>query len=101
MSFRSAAVETHDDRAASRPPSISAGLREGLASGWQTLVAVELIASFEGLRYLMAYGRQLFQLELVFSAMIVVGLTGLVIHGLLTFAENYLQRWRPETPRSA
>lgn len=38
----------------------------------------------------MAYGRQLFQLELVFSAMIVVGLTGLVVHGLLTFAENYL-----------
>ncbi|MER8427100.1 ABC transporter permease subunit [Mesorhizobium sp. M1403] len=82
-------------------PSIFTGLREGLANGWQTLVAVELIASFEGLRYLMAYGRQLFQLELVFSAMIVVGLTGLVIHGLLTLAEKYLQRWRPETPRSA
>ncbi|MER9025448.1 ABC transporter permease subunit [Mesorhizobium sp. M0815] len=64
-------------------PSIFTGLREGLANGWQTLVAVELIASFEGLRYLMAYGRQLFQLELVFSAMIVVGLSGLVIHGLL------------------
>ncbi|WP_245518847.1 MULTISPECIES: ABC transporter permease [unclassified Mesorhizobium] len=80
-------------------PSIFTGLREGLANGWQTLVAVELIASFEGLGYLMAYGRQLFQLELVLSAMIVVGLIGLVIHGLLTLAENHLQRWRPETPR--
>lgn len=77
-------------------PSIFTGLREGLANGWQTLVAVELIASFEGL---MAYGRQLFQLELVLSAMIVVGLIGLVIHGLLTLAENRLQRWRPETSR--
>ncbi|BAV52582.1 ABC-type transporter, integral membrane subunit (plasmid) [Mesorhizobium loti] len=77
-------------------PSIFTGLREGLANGWQTLVAVELIASFEGLGYLMAYGRQLFQLELVLSAMIVVGLIGLVIHGLLTLAENHLQRWRPE-----
>lgn len=80
-------------------PSIFTGLREGLANGWQTLVAVELIASFEGLGYLMAYGRQLFQLELVLSAMIVVGLIGLLIHGLLTLAENHLQRWRPETPR--
>ncbi|QND69217.1 ABC transporter permease (plasmid) [Mesorhizobium loti] len=80
-------------------PSIFTGLREGLANGWQTLVAVELIASFEGLGYLMAYGRQLFQLELVLSAMIVVGLIGLVIHGLLTLAENHLQRWRPEIPR--
>lgn len=80
-------------------PSIFTGLREGLANGWQTLVAVELIASFEGLGYLMAYGRQLFQLELVLSAMIVVGLIGLVIHGLLTLAENRLQRWRPETAR--
>lgn len=80
-------------------PSIFTGLREGLANGWQTLVAVELIASFEGLGYLMAYGRQLFQLELVLSAMIVVGLIGLVIHGLLTLAENHLQRWRPETPQ--
>ncbi|MET2832212.1 ABC transporter permease [Mesorhizobium shangrilense] len=80
-------------------PSIFTGLREGLANGWQTLVAVELIASFEGLGYLMAYGRQLFQLELVISAMIVVGLIGLVIHGLLTLVENHLQRWRPEIPR--
>ncbi|MER8451786.1 hypothetical protein NKG60_17610 [Mesorhizobium sp. M1428] len=31
-------------------PWIFTGLREGLANGWQTLVAVELIASFEGLQ---------------------------------------------------
>jgi sulfonate transport system permease protein len=77
-------------------PSVFTGLREGLANSWQTLVAVELIASFEGLGYLMAYGRQLFQLEMVISAMIVVGLIGLAIHGLLALAENHLQRWRPE-----
>jgi sulfonate transport system permease protein len=80
-------------------PSIFTGLREGLANSWQTLVAVELIASFEGLGYLMAYGRQLFQLELVLSAMVVVGLIGLFIHGLLTLIESRLQRWRPEVAR--
>jgi sulfonate transport system permease protein len=76
-------------------PSIFTGLREGLANSWQTLVAVELIASFEGLGYLMAYGRQLFQLELVLSAMVVVALVGLCIHGLLTWIEGRLQRWQP------
>jgi len=76
-------------------PSIFTGLREGLANSWQTLVAVELIASFEGLGYLMAYGRQLFQLELVLVAMIVVGLIGLSIHLLLSLIESHLQRWNP------
>jgi len=76
-------------------PSIFTGLREGLANSWQTLVAVELIASFEGLGYLMAYGRQLFQLELVLAAMIVIGLIGLTIHLFLTFVESHLQRWNP------
>jgi sulfonate transport system permease protein len=76
-------------------PSIFTGLREGLANSWQTLVAVELIASFEGLGYLMAYGRQLFQLELVLAAMIVVGLIGLSIHIFLTLIESRLQRWNP------
>jgi len=76
-------------------PSIFTGLREGLANSWQTLVAVELIASFEGLGYLMAYGRQLFQLELVLAAMIVIAVIGLTIHVLLGLIESHLQRWNP------
>jgi sulfonate transport system permease protein len=83
----------------SAAPSIFTGLREGLANSWQTLVAVELLASFEGLGYLMAYGRQLFQLELVLVAMVIIGLIGLVFHGLLTLAEGRLQRWRVEASR--
>jgi sulfonate transport system permease protein len=80
-------------------PSVFTGLREGLANSWQTLVAVELIASFEGLGYLMAYGRQLFQLELVLAAMIVIGTIGLLLHGGLSLVEHRLQRWRPEMSR--
>ncbi len=77
-------------------PSVFTGLREGLANSWQTLVAVELIASFEGLGYLMAYGRQLFQLDLVLVAMGVVGLAGLTLNYALSLFEGRLQRWRPE-----
>jgi sulfonate transport system permease protein len=75
-------------------PAIFTGLREGLANGWQTLVAVELLASTEGLGYQMAYGRQLFQLELVIAAMLVIGAIGFLSDTLLGWIEKRLQRWR-------
>jgi len=74
-------------------PSIFAGLREGLANAWQTLVLVELFASFEGLGYLMVWGRQLFQLELVIVAMIVVGIAGLALDLVLRSIERRAQPW--------
>jgi len=77
-------------------PSIFTGLREGLANAWHALVAAELLASFDGLGYMMAYGRQLFQLELVLAAMTVIALIGLAFHGLLRLAELRLRRWRLE-----
>jgi sulfonate transport system permease protein len=69
-------------------------LREGLSNGWQTLVAVELLASTEGLGYQMAYGRQLFQLELVITAMLVIGAIGYLFDLLLGRIEGHLQRWQ-------
>lgn len=75
-------------------PAIFTGLREGLSNGWQTLVAVELLASTEGLGFQMAYGRQLFQLELVIAAMLVIGLIGFAFDFLLGRFETHLQRWK-------
>jgi sulfonate transport system permease protein len=75
-------------------PAIFTGLREGLSNGWQTLVAVELLASTEGLGYQMAYGRQLFQLELVITAMLIIGAIGFLFDLLLGRIERYLQRWQ-------
>ena len=75
-------------------PSIFTGLREGASNSWQTLVAVELLASTEGLGYLMAYGRQLFQLELVITGMIVIGLIGVSADWVLGRIEQHLQRWK-------
>jgi sulfonate transport system permease protein len=75
-------------------PAIFTGLREGLANGWQTLVAVEILASTEGLGYQMAYGRQLFQLELVIAAMLLIGTIGYLSDALLGRIERHLQRWK-------
>lgn len=77
-------------------PSVFTGLREGLANAWQTLVLVELFASFEGLGYLMVWGRQLFQLELVIVAMIAVGVIGLLLDIVLRWIESLGQPWKTE-----
>ncbi len=74
-------------------PTVFTGVRYGLTNAWLALVAVELLASSEGLGYLMVWGRQLFQLDLVILAMIVVGLIGFVLDWGLGRVEQRLQRW--------
>lgn len=70
-------------------PTIFTGLRLGFTKAWLSLVVVELVASSEGLGYLIVYGRQLFQLDLVMAAVIVVGAIGYVIDCLLDWSETH------------
>ena len=72
-------------------PPLFIGLREGLANAWQSLVAVELIASFDGLGYMMAYGRQLVQLEMVLAAALIIGLVGLLLNAGLRGVQRVLE----------
>ena len=76
-------------------PSIFVGLRYGLTQAWLSLVTVELLASSEGLGFLIVWGRQLFQLDLVLAAIIVVGVVGLLLDRALAKLEKRLLRWRP------
>ncbi|WP_420886520.1 ABC transporter permease [Bordetella pseudohinzii] len=69
-------------------PTIFTGLRLGFTKAWLSLVVVELVASSEGLGYLIVYGRQLFQLDLVMAAVIVVGAVGYAIDRLLDWSET-------------
>lgn len=75
-------------------PQIFTGLREGLANAWQTMVAAELFASSEGLGYLIALGRQLFQLDLVLAMVVVLGVIGLTLNGGMALIERRLMRWQ-------
>ncbi|MEY4581236.1 MAG: hypothetical protein RL701_5939 [Pseudomonadota bacterium] len=77
-------------------PALFVGLRGGLTQAWLSLVTVELLASSEGLGFMIVWGRQLFQLDLVLSAIIVVGLVGLALDKGLALVEARLLRWRPE-----
>lgn len=77
-------------------PSIFAGIRFGLTQAWLSLVTVELLASSEGLGFLIVWGRQLFQLDVVLAAIVVVGVVGLLLDKALALLEARLLRWRPD-----
>lgn len=76
-------------------PTLFTGVRLGFTKAWLSLVVVELVASSEGLGYLIVYGRQLFQLDLVMAAVIVVGAIGYAIDRLLDRLEAAAHRRRP------
>lgn len=71
-------------------PYFFTGLRIALAAGWTTLVAVELIASSEGIGYLMVTGRQLFQLDIVFVMIFIIALVGVALDIVFASLEK---RW--------
>ena len=62
-------------------------------------MVVELVASSEGLGYLIVYGRQLFQLDQVMAAVFVVGAIGFAIDRLLDSLESTFKRRRPGAAR--
>jgi sulfonate transport system permease protein len=77
-------------------PPIFTGLRYGLTHAWIALVSVELLASSEGIGYLLVWGRQMFWLDTVLMAMIVIGVIGFASDRILAAVEARLQRWRTD-----
>jgi sulfonate transport system permease protein len=77
-------------------PQIWTGVRYGLTHAWLALVVVELLASSEGIGFLIVYGRQLYQLDVVLAAVVVVGLIGYLLDKVLALIESRLLRWRRE-----
>jgi sulfonate transport system permease protein len=77
-------------------PSLFVGIRYGLTLAWLSLVTVELLASSEGLGFLIVWGRQLFQLDLVLAAIVSVGIVGLALDKGIAALETRLLRWRQE-----
>lgn len=77
-------------------PPVWNGVRYGLTHAWLALVVVELLASSEGLGFMIVYGRQLFQLDVVLAAVLVVGACGYALDKALAGIERHLLRWRRE-----
>lgn len=79
-------------------PSIFTGVRQGLAGVWVSLVAVEVLASTEGIGYLMTWGRLIFQLDVVLVCVAIIGLVGFVLDFGLRKVEARLLNWRGANP---
>ncbi|RYL24823.1 ABC transporter permease [Acinetobacter piscicola] len=73
--------------------SFIGGLRLSLASAWGALVAVELLASSEGIGYLMVYGRQIFQLDVVMATVIVIGVVGFAFDLIIRLIQKCFSAW--------
>lgn len=76
-------------------PSLFTAIRSGLGAAWASLVVVELVASSEGIGFMVVWGRQLFQLDLVLVAIVVIGAVGLALDLVLRGIELRLRRWQP------
>jgi len=74
-------------------PAFLIGLRLALSQAWLSLIVVELLASSEGIGYLMVNGRQLFQLDIVLVGIVVIGLVGLLMDRALQWLERTMLRW--------
>lgn len=75
------------------------GLRLALSQAWVSLIVVELLASSQGIGYLLVWGRQLFQLDIVFVCIAVIGLAGLTMEWAINQMEKRLVYW-PHPPVS-
>jgi sulfonate transport system permease protein len=75
-------------------PQMFSGVRQGLSHAWVALVGVELLASTEGIGYLMSWGRIVFQLDIVFVGILVIGGVGLAMDIGLRGVERHLSRWQ-------
>lgn len=75
-------------------PFIVVGARLGMGMAFIVLVAAELIASSEGLGYLINDARYTFRTDIVFLGMALIGVLGLGLNKLLLAAERHALKWR-------
>jgi sulfonate transport system permease protein len=80
-------------------PSIFTGLRYGMTHAWIALVVAELFASTAGLGYLLVWGRQLFEIDLVICIIVVIGVTGYTMDWALAICERRLLHHHPGSYR--
>ncbi len=75
-------------------PSIITGVRLSFGILWMFLVGAELFGSEDGLGYMMTWGRQLFQIDVVMAGLVVIGFIGFLMNYILGIIEKHVLRWQ-------
>lgn len=76
-------------------PNIVTGIRTGLGFAWRGLIAAEMIATNEGLGYMLFVARDFYRTEIIVFGMIVIGLLWLLIDRwlLVPLERATMERW--------
>ena len=75
-------------------PMVFTGWKVGLGLSWSTLVAAEMLASNDGLGYMILAGRQFMRVNLIMVGMLTIGVIGLILFALLNWLEKIVLKWR-------
>jgi NitT/TauT family transport system permease protein len=79
-------------------PYIVAGLRLAIGRAVLGVVVAEFFGSEQGLGVIMVQAAGRYQVDVVFSGLIVFAVLSLIMTGLVQVLENRLSRWRPQRP---
>lgn len=76
-------------------PGIVTGVRLGISYGWRAVVGGELLLSVSGMGGLLAIGRNTNSIDIIILAMIVIGLTFVILDSMVlnNFERIALRRW--------
>lgn len=77
-------------------PMIFAGLKTSMGSAWGTIVAAEMLASSNGLGYMIQMGRSFGEVSLIMAGIIVIGILGFISSGFVSLVEGVVLKWRPK-----
>jgi len=74
-------------------PLVATGVRLALSNAWHVLIVVEMLASAAGIGHMMAWSRTLFQLDVVFVTIAVIGATGWLMDAGMRRLERLAMPW--------
>lgn len=74
-------------------PTILAGIKIAISSGWMVVVAAEMLSSRSGLGFLINRGRDSYDVALIMVAMILIGVVGALLSAVFTLIERKMCGW--------
>ncbi len=74
-------------------PSIFAGIRTAISSGWVVMLAAEMISAKSGLGFLVIRGQDVNDYPLILLAMVFIGIIGALLSAIANQAERWLCPW--------
>lgn len=78
-------------------PYIMTGIRVALGAAWTTIVAAELIASTQGLGFMIQQSRGIYRPDIIIVGMLTIGIIGALLAAILLLVEKLLVKGRADS----